>query len=164
MLENRFCRDPDSADSSDKGYFRSFRTMHSSHMLREGARPEIVRQHGSREYRRDPDCLRQELVGRASGCGHPSCRSRNQCRSKYRERREKESAVIRMASLQQSACQNEMALGRNFRNIETPVENKNFSLQDGFRADLRKLLIGIQVFRTPIEPGKFEKRWKSWRN
>jgi len=72
--------------------------------------------------------------------------------------------VIRMASLQQSACQNEMALGRNFRNIETPVENKNFSLQDGFRADLRKLLIGIQVFRTPIEPGKFEKRWKSWRN
>ena len=25
----------------------------------------------------------------ASGCGHPSCRSRNQCRSKCRERREK---------------------------------------------------------------------------
>ena len=28
----------------------------------------------------------------AGGCGHPSCRSRNQCRSKCRERREKESA------------------------------------------------------------------------
>jgi len=43
MLANSFCRDSDSADSSNKGYFRSFRTMHSSHMLREGARPEIVR-------------------------------------------------------------------------------------------------------------------------
>jgi hypothetical protein len=43
MLTNSFCRDSDSADSSDKGYFRSFRTMHSSRMLREGARPEIVR-------------------------------------------------------------------------------------------------------------------------
>ena len=31
------------ADSTDKGYFRSFRTIHSSHMLREGARPEVVR-------------------------------------------------------------------------------------------------------------------------
>src|SRR6266581_7403935 len=43
MLANSFCRDSDSADSSDKGYFRSFRTKHSSHMLREGARPEVVR-------------------------------------------------------------------------------------------------------------------------
>ena len=43
MLANSFCRDSDPADSSDKGYFRSFRTMHSSPMLREGARPEIVR-------------------------------------------------------------------------------------------------------------------------
>jgi hypothetical protein len=42
-------------------------------------------QHGSREYRRDPECLRQELWGRARECGHPSCRSRNQCRSKRRE-------------------------------------------------------------------------------
>jgi integrase len=40
---NSFCRDSDSADSSDKGYFRSFRTMHSSPMLREGERPEMVR-------------------------------------------------------------------------------------------------------------------------
>jgi hypothetical protein len=43
MLANSFCGDPDSDDSSNKGYFRSFRTMHSSHMLREGARLEIVR-------------------------------------------------------------------------------------------------------------------------
>ena len=43
MLANSFFRDSDSADSSNKGYFRSFRTMHSSHMLREGATPEIVR-------------------------------------------------------------------------------------------------------------------------
>ena len=43
MLTNSFCRDSDLADSSDKGYFRSFRTMHSSRMLREGATPEIVR-------------------------------------------------------------------------------------------------------------------------
>lgn len=31
------------ADSSDKVYFRSFRTMHSSHMLREGEMPKVVR-------------------------------------------------------------------------------------------------------------------------
>ncbi len=43
MLTNSFCRDSDLADSSDKGYFRSFRTMLSSHMLREGATPEIMR-------------------------------------------------------------------------------------------------------------------------
>jgi integrase len=43
MLANSFFRDSESADSSDKGYLRSFRTMHSSHTLREGARPEIVR-------------------------------------------------------------------------------------------------------------------------
>ena len=43
MLANSFFRDADSADSSNKGYFRSFRTLHSSPMLREGARPEIVR-------------------------------------------------------------------------------------------------------------------------
>src|SRR5260370_21283031 len=43
MLANSFCRDSGSADSSDKGYFRSFRTLHSSHRLREGARPEVVR-------------------------------------------------------------------------------------------------------------------------
>ena len=43
MLANSFCRDSDPADSSDKGYFRSFRTMHSSHMPHEGARPEMVR-------------------------------------------------------------------------------------------------------------------------
>jgi hypothetical protein len=45
--------------------------MHSSHMLREGAGPEIVRDNmGHVEYRRDPECLRQELLGRASGCSH----------------------------------------------------------------------------------------------
>src|SRR5262249_52387328 len=43
MFANSFCRDSDSADSSDKGYFQSFRTMHSSNMLREGARPGVVR-------------------------------------------------------------------------------------------------------------------------
>jgi integrase len=43
MLTNSFCRDSDSADSRNKGYFGIFRTMHSSRMLREGARPEVVR-------------------------------------------------------------------------------------------------------------------------
>ncbi len=38
--------------------------MHSSHVLCEGARPEIVRDNmGHVEYRRDPECLWQELVG-----------------------------------------------------------------------------------------------------
>jgi len=56
--------------------------MHSSHMLREGARSErFGGEHGSREYRRDPECLWQELVGRASGCGDRGCRGRNQSRS-----------------------------------------------------------------------------------
>lgn len=39
---------------------------------------------GSREYRRDPECLRQEPAGRASGCFDPSCRRRSQCRYKSR--------------------------------------------------------------------------------
>jgi hypothetical protein len=46
MLANSFCRDSESADSSDKGYFRSFRTMHFNRMLREGASPEVVRDMG----------------------------------------------------------------------------------------------------------------------
>jgi hypothetical protein len=53
MLTNSFCRDSESTDSSDKGYFWSFRTTRSSHTLREDARPEVV--HGfvarSRESR-----------------------------------------------------------------------------------------------------------------
>jgi len=43
MLANRLCRTPHTADSIDKGYFRSLRTTHSSPMLREGTRPEVVR-------------------------------------------------------------------------------------------------------------------------
>jgi hypothetical protein len=43
MLANSFCGDPDSSDSNNKGHFRSFSTMHSSHILREGVRPKIVR-------------------------------------------------------------------------------------------------------------------------
>jgi len=43
MLANSLCGDSDSSDSVNKAYFRSFRTMHSGHMPREGARPEIVR-------------------------------------------------------------------------------------------------------------------------
>ncbi len=43
--------------------------MHSSHMRREGARPEIVRDNMGHANIGDPECLRQELVGRASGCG-----------------------------------------------------------------------------------------------
>ena len=63
MLANSFCGDPDSADSSDKGYFRSFGTLRSSHMLREGARPEVVRdQHGARGYR-----VIQTFTARAGG-------------------------------------------------------------------------------------------------
>jgi len=57
-------RDSDSADSSDKGYFRSFRTMHSSHMLREGARPEIVPDKmGHAKYR-----VTQNVYGKSAGC------------------------------------------------------------------------------------------------
>jgi integrase len=64
MLANRFCRDSDSADSNDKGYFRSFHTMHSSHMLREGARPEIVRDnmgHANID-------VTQNVYGKSAGC------------------------------------------------------------------------------------------------
>lgn len=35
--------------------------MHSSHRLREGARPEIVRDNMGHALSRDPECLRQEL-------------------------------------------------------------------------------------------------------
>jgi hypothetical protein len=42
MLGNSFCRDPDSPDWSDNGYFRSLRSMHPSHMLREGAWPNLT--------------------------------------------------------------------------------------------------------------------------
>jgi hypothetical protein len=93
MSANSICRDSDSSESSDKGYFRSFRTTHSSHMLREAARPEIVpdnRGHANID-------VTQFVYGKSwweerVDCGHPSCRSRNQCRSECRERREKESA------------------------------------------------------------------------
>jgi integrase len=64
MLANSFCRDSDPADSSDNGYFRSFRTMHSSHMLREGARPEIVRDnmgHANID-------VTQIVYGKSAGC------------------------------------------------------------------------------------------------
>src|SRR5260370_9121498 len=43
MLESSLCGDSAPGDSRDKGYFRSFRTAHSSHRLREGASPELVR-------------------------------------------------------------------------------------------------------------------------
>jgi integrase len=43
MLANSFCRDSDSADSGNRRYFRNFRILHSSQRLREGARPEVVR-------------------------------------------------------------------------------------------------------------------------
>src|SRR5712692_6910048 len=91
MLANSFCRDSDSADSTNKGYFRSFRTMHSSHMLREGARPELVRDnmgHANIDVTQNVygKSWREERVDAVS------CRSRDQCRSKCRERREKESA------------------------------------------------------------------------
>jgi hypothetical protein len=67
MLATTLCRD--SANSGDKGYFRRFRSMHSGRMLREGARPQIVRDNmGHVDIRRDPFCLQQELAGRASGC------------------------------------------------------------------------------------------------
>jgi site-specific recombinase XerD len=71
MLANSSVRDSESADSSDKGYFRSFRTMHSSHMLREGARPEVVRDNmGHANIDVTQIVLRQELVGRALEGAH----------------------------------------------------------------------------------------------
>jgi integrase len=93
MLTNSFCRDSDSADSRNKGYFGIFRTMHSSRMLREGARPEVVRDvlgHASID-------VTQNVYGKSwweerVDAATPSCRRRNQYRSKCRERREKESA------------------------------------------------------------------------
>jgi len=42
MLTSSFCGNSDSADPSNKGYFRSFRTVHSSPMLRERATPALV--------------------------------------------------------------------------------------------------------------------------
>ena len=42
MLTSSFCGNSDSADPSNKGYFRSFRTVHSSPMLRERATPVFV--------------------------------------------------------------------------------------------------------------------------
>jgi hypothetical protein len=45
--------------------------MHSGHMLREGTWPDHVRFNiGSRQCPRDPDYLRQELVGRALEGAH----------------------------------------------------------------------------------------------
>jgi hypothetical protein len=42
--------------------------MHSSHMLRECARTEVVRDNmGHVDIQRDPESLRQELVERAGG-------------------------------------------------------------------------------------------------
>jgi hypothetical protein len=43
MLASSLRQHPDTADSSDKKYFRSFCTVHSSHRLREGEKPEMVR-------------------------------------------------------------------------------------------------------------------------
>ena len=43
MLATTRCRDSDPADYSVNGHFRSFRTLYSRHTMREGARPEIVR-------------------------------------------------------------------------------------------------------------------------
>src|SRR5580700_1867001 len=43
MLATTLCRDSDPADSSVNGHFRSFRTTHSSHEVRDSERPEIVR-------------------------------------------------------------------------------------------------------------------------
>ena len=43
MFAISLCRGPDTADSSDKRYFQSVRIMHSSHSLREGAEPEVLR-------------------------------------------------------------------------------------------------------------------------
>ena len=43
MLAISFYGDSQPADSSDKGYLRNFRTMHSGHVLREDTRPEVVR-------------------------------------------------------------------------------------------------------------------------
>jgi site-specific recombinase XerD len=71
MLANSFSRDSDSADSSNKGYFRSFRTMHSSPILREGARLEVVRDNmGHANIDVTQIVLRQELVGRALEGAH----------------------------------------------------------------------------------------------
>jgi hypothetical protein len=83
MLANSFCRDSHAADRRNKGYFRSFRTMHSSHMLREGARPEVVRDNmGHVDIRRDPESLRQERVA-ISRMSQPSARNSLPSRGRY---------------------------------------------------------------------------------
>jgi hypothetical protein len=43
MLATTHCREWDPGDCSVNGDFRSYRTSHSSHKLRDGARPEVVR-------------------------------------------------------------------------------------------------------------------------
>ena len=49
--------------------FSDFRTMHSGHMLREGARPEVVRDNMG-HANIDVTQTVYGKVGRASGCGH----------------------------------------------------------------------------------------------
>src|SRR5260370_20307629 len=89
MLANSCCRDSAPADSSDRRYFRNFRILHSSQRLREGARPEVVWDNMSHA---NID-VTQNVYGNgwwgASGCGHPRCRSRNQCRSKCEKEEKK---------------------------------------------------------------------------
>jgi len=50
MLATTLRRDSTWPTPAIRGIFRSFRTAHSSHTLREGARPEVVR------IRRGKDC------------------------------------------------------------------------------------------------------------
>jgi hypothetical protein len=89
MLANSFCKDSDSADSGNRRYFRNFCVLHSSQRLREGARPEVGRYNIGHANIAVTQNVYAELVGRTSGWGHPSCRSRNQRRSKCRDRKRK---------------------------------------------------------------------------
>ncbi len=67
MLAATLSRDPDPADPSVKVRFWSFRTTHSSRMLRERARPEIVGDNlGHVDNRVTQTVARKDLVERIS--------------------------------------------------------------------------------------------------
>jgi hypothetical protein len=60
MLANSIFRDSDSSTSGDKGIFGAFAPAFRLYVARGSKAGGWAGQHGSREYRRDPECLRQE--------------------------------------------------------------------------------------------------------
>jgi hypothetical protein len=64
MFAATICRDSDLANSGDKSYFQSIRTMHSGHPCAKAHGRIMCWSNGSRQCPRDPECLGQWLAGR----------------------------------------------------------------------------------------------------